>query len=196
MADKKTTQSKTPEKPKQVLVKAYARNLRIAPRKLRLVANSVKQMRAQDALVQLVFTNKKGASIVSKLIASAIANAEHNFSFDPASLYIQSISCDAAQVAKRFMPRARGSAYPLNRRMSHLNVVLESREIKGKKAGRFSALAARRKTAEPKKAQDDTNVNSDVVDSAKIPEAPKGNEQVKQAKVQQKRRLFNRRTGE
>lgn len=196
MADKKTTQSNTVEKPKPILVKAHARSLRIAPRKLRLVANSVKQMRAQDALVQLVFTNKKGASIVSKLIASAIANAEHNFSLDPAGLFIQSISCDAAQVAKRFMPRARGSASPLNRRMSHLNVVLESREVKGKKAGRFSTLVSRKKAAEPKKVQEDSNVNSEVTDSARLPEAPKGNEQVKQAKVQQKRRLFNRRIGE
>lgn len=176
-------------------VVAHARSLRIAPRKLRLVANLVKQMRAEDALVQLQFVNKRGTEIVIKLIKSAIANAEHNFSLDPAGLYIQSITCDAGQVMRRYMPRARGSASPLNRRMSHLHVVLESKAVNSKKASRFSQLLARRKTA-VSKTKETPEVTSDVVDIAKKPEAPKSGEQIKQNKVQQKRRLFNRRTGE
>lgn len=191
MADK-TLQPNTGKK-----VTAHARNLRIAPRKLRLVANLVKQMRAQDALVQLVFTNKKGASIVSKLIASAIANAEHNFSLDPAGLYISSITCDAGAVMRRYMPRARGSASPLNRRMSHLHVVLEARAVPaGKKAGRFAGPLKRNKTEAKPKSHESEKVTAEIPEGAPKPEAPKANEQIKQNRVQQKRRLFNRKAGE
>ncbi len=185
----KTTQTNTDQK-----VVAHARNIRLAPRKLRLVANLVKQMRAQDAVVQLMFTNKKGATVVSKLIQSAIANAEHNFSLDPAGLYIASITCDAAAVMRRYMPRARGSASPLNRRMSHLHVTLESRAVPKAAAGsRFALLQRRAKAAAPKQSEASTEVDGQEV---KIPEAPKSAQVIKQNKVQQKRRLFNRKSGE
>lgn len=190
MAEKSVQQNKQEVR----LVKAHARSLRIAPRKLRLVANLVKNMRAQDALTQLAFVNKKGASMVSKLLQSAISNAENNFSLEPEGLYIQSITCDAGQVLKRFMPRARGSASPLNRRLSHLNVTLEARAVP-KKQGRFARLVKARKTAaEVKPVEDESDI---ATASAKgIPGAAKTNEQVKQNKVQQKRRLFNRKSGE
>jgi hypothetical protein len=67
--------------------------------------------------------------------------------------------------------------------------------VNSKKASRFSQLLARRKTA-VSKTKETPEVTSDVVDIAKKPEAPKSGEQIKQNKVQQKRRLFNRRTGE
>lgn len=186
----KTTQTNTDQK----TVVAHARNIRLAPRKLRLVANLVKRMRAQDAVVQLMFTHKKGAVVVSKLIQSAIANAEHNFSLDPAGLYIASITCDAAAVMRRYMPRARGSASPLNRRMSHLHVVLESRAVpKTAATSRFALLKRRAKAAAPK--QPEAVSETDAQD-AKIPEAPKSAQVIKQNKVQQKRRLFNRKSGE
>ncbi len=140
-----------------------------------------------------MFINKKGASIVSKLIQSAMANAEHNFSLDPASLYVASITCDAASVMQRFMPRARGSASPLNRRMSHLHVTLESRAV-AKNAGvsRFALLKRRAKTVS-------TNAEAlpdAAVQDAKMPEVPKTAQAIKQNKIQQKRRLFNRKSGE
>lgn len=190
----KTVQKNNIVEPKQVT--AHARSLHIAPRKLRLVANLVKQMPAQEALTQLGFVNKKGANVVSKLIASAIANAEHNFSLDPHTLFIASITCDAAAVMKRYMPRARGSSSPLNRRMSHLHVVLESRPLKnGKKTGRFASLL-KRKSSE-KSAKNVPEVATDVQETLQnAPEPQKSSEQIKQNKVQQKRRLFNRRIGE
>lgn len=177
--------------PKTVM--AHARSLRIAPRKLRLVANLVRKMRAQDALTQLAFVNKKGAPIVVKLLQSAISNAEHNFSLPAEGLYIKSITCDQAQVLKRYMPRARGSASPLNRRMSHLHVVLESRAVP-KQQGRFAKLVRARKVEKEVKPVEQ---NTEIVETAKgIPQATKSNEQMKQSKVQQKRRLFNRKSGE
>lgn len=116
------------------LVKAFARNLRISPRKLRLVTNLVKNMNAGDALVQLQFTNKKGAPMVAKLLQSAIANAENNFSLNRDGLYIKSITCDMGQVLQRAFPRARGSAFVIRRKMAHVNLVLEEKEVKKKSA--------------------------------------------------------------
>lgn len=114
------------------LVRAHARNLRISPRKLRLVTNLVKNMSAGDALVQLQFTNKKGAPMVAKLIQSAIANAENNFSLNRDGLYIKSITCDMGPVLQRAFPRARGSAFIIRRKMAHVNLVLEEKEVKKK----------------------------------------------------------------
>lgn len=114
-------------------VRAHARNLRLSPRKMRLVTNLVKNMRVADALTQLQFTNKKGAKMVTKLLMSAVANAEHNFSLNREGLFIKTITCDMGTVLKRSFPRARGSASIIRRKMSHVNVVLEERAYKAKK---------------------------------------------------------------
>lgn len=118
--------------PKQ-LVKAHARSLRISPRKMRLVTNLVKNMRLSDAMTQLQFTNKKAAGMLQKLLQSAAANAENNFSLNRDGLFIKEITCDMGPVLKRSFPRARGSAFMIRRKMSHVNVVLEERAVKPKK---------------------------------------------------------------
>lgn len=115
------------------LVKAHARSLRLAPRKMRLVTNLVKNMRVADALTQLQFTNKKGAKMLTKLLISAAANAENNFSLNRDNLFIKSITCDMGQVLQRSFPRARGSAFVIRRKLSHVNVILEERAAKGKR---------------------------------------------------------------
>jgi large subunit ribosomal protein L22 len=127
-------------------VKAHARNLRISPRKIRLVTNLVKNMRVADALVQLQFTNKKGADMVAKLLRSAAANGENNFSMNRDQLYIQSITTDMGPVLQRSFPRARGSAFIIRRKMAHVNVVLEERGGKAKTAAKVPKTT---KKAEP-----------------------------------------------
>ncbi len=126
----KTAQLNTEQKP---LVRAHARSLRIAPRKMRLVTNLVKNMRLNDALTQLQFTNKKGAKMLQKLLQSAAANAEHNFSLSRDGLFIKTITCDMGTVMKRSFPRARGSAFMIRHKLSHVNVILEERVVKAKK---------------------------------------------------------------
>lgn len=118
------------------LVKAHARNLRLAPRKMRLVTNLVKNMRLENALTQLTFTNKKGAKMLQKLLLSAAANAEHNFDLNRADLFIKSITCDMGPVLQRSFPRARGSASLIRRKMSHVNVILEERALPKSKTAR------------------------------------------------------------
>ena len=136
--NKKTAKTTKAEKlvaePKtKQLVKAHARSLRISPRKMRLVTNLVKNMRVNDALTQLQFTNKKAAQMVTKLLQSAAANAENNFSLNRDTLFIKEITCDMGPVMKRSFPRARGSAFMIKRKLSHVNVILEERAVKAKK---------------------------------------------------------------
>ncbi len=136
------------------LVKAHARNLRISPRKLRLLTNLVKQKNAEQALMQLQFANKKGADMVTKLLQSALANARNNFSMDPARMFIKSITADMGPVLKRSFPRARGSAFLIRRKLSHLSVVLEEAALP-KKSVPVKKAAAKTK-ATPVKTKEGT----------------------------------------
>src|SRR5437868_1981305 len=93
------------------LVTAHARGLHISPRKMRLVTNLVKKMPVEEAILQLQFSNKKAAGMLAKVLRSAVANAENNFSLKSEDLIVKSVSCDMGQTMKRYMPRARGSAF-------------------------------------------------------------------------------------
>jgi len=126
------------------LVTASAKGLHISPRKMRLVTNMVKGMRAVDAMTQLRFTNKKGAIYMDRLIRSAVANAENNFSLTPETLFIKSVSCNMGQTMKRFFPRARGSAFIIRRKLCAVNLVLEERPGLQKKS-RFAMLKRAKK---------------------------------------------------
>lgn len=120
------------------LVKASARGLRISPRKMRLVTNLVKNLRVNDALTQLHFTNKKGAGFLANLLRSAVANAENNFSLNSENLMIKSVTCDMGQTMKRYFPRARGSAFIIRRKLSIVNVILEEVPAKAKSKARLT----------------------------------------------------------
>lgn len=157
-AEKLNTAKKAPAKakaevatpaPKQ-LVRAHARSLRIAPRKMRLVTNLVKDMRLNEAMTQLSFTNKKGAVMLQKLLQSAAANAENNFSMNRDSLFIKELTCDMGPVLQRSFPRARGSAFMIRRKMSHVNVILEERAVKLKKKQKAKAVVPKAVRPEPK----------------------------------------------
>lgn len=130
--------------PNTKFVTASAKGLHISPRKMRLVTNMVKGMRAVDAMTQLQFVNKKGAPYMDRLIRSAIANAENNFSLPAENLYIKTVTCNMGQTMKRFFPRARGSAFVIRRKLSAVNLVLEERPGLAKKS-RFSILRRTKK---------------------------------------------------
>ena len=190
---KNTSTTETP-----VLVKAYANDLHIAPRKMRLVTNMVKGMNALDAMTQLQHANKKASPMLIKLIQSAIANAKNNFSLDPQQLFIKSISADMGKVMKRYFPRARGSAFTIRRKMSHINIVLEERK-RGKTSKVKASFLNREKPSEAKveNADHEDAVNKQsTADSTKKSQVFKTDEQTKMNKIANKRRLFNRKTGE
>lgn len=107
--------------------RAINRNVRIAPRKMRLVVDLVRGKAVGDALAMLDHLPKKGARIVSKTLRSVVANAENTQSVDVDRLYIKSIAVDGGAVSKRFMPRAHGRATVIRKRTSHLTVVVDER---------------------------------------------------------------------
>lgn len=100
------------------------RNLRIAPRKVRLVADLIRGKSVKEAQNVLNFTTKKAAGIAMKLLKSAIASAKHNFQLEESNLYISKIAVDEGQKYKRWMARARGQAYEIQKKTSHITLVL------------------------------------------------------------------------
>lgn len=106
--------------------KAVLNNLRIAPRKVRLVANLIKGMSVDQARGQLKFLAKRSSEPVLKLLNSAVANAK-NFDLDEKNLYISSIFVDSGQTLKRWLPRAFGRATPIMKRSSRITIILNER---------------------------------------------------------------------
>lgn len=109
-------------------IKARLNNLRIGPRKIRLVAELVKGMGVQEAIGQLRNLNKKSSPYLIKLIESAIANAENNFNLHRDNLFIKYITVDQDVTIKRWQPRAFGRATNIRKRGSKINVVLADKE--------------------------------------------------------------------
>ncbi|UQS82359.1 50S ribosomal protein L22 [Bombilactobacillus folatiphilus] len=107
---------------------ATAKTVRIAPRKVRLVVDLIKGKSAAEALAILQFTPRAGSPIVAKVLKSAIANAEHNYDLDTQNLVVTEAYVNEGPTLKRFRPRAKGSASPINKRTSHITVVVSEVE--------------------------------------------------------------------
>ena len=107
--------------------KAVARTVRIAPRKVRLVLDLVRGKEVGEAVALLKLTNKRAADVVEKLIQSAVANAEHNYDMDVDNLVVSEIYANEGPTLKRFRPRAQGRATAINKRTSHITVVLNEK---------------------------------------------------------------------
>jgi large subunit ribosomal protein L22 len=114
-------------------MKSYLKNYRQSPRKVRLVADSVRGKNVTIALRDLAFVTKRATDPLAKLIKSAIANAKNNNNISEENLFIKEIQVNKGIVMKRIMPRARGSAARINKRTSHVSVTLEEKVPKAKK---------------------------------------------------------------
>lgn len=110
-------------------VKAKLNNLRISPRKVRLVADMIRGMDVEQAIYQLRYINKKSASNVVKLLESAIANAGNNHNLDKDKLFVKYITVDEDVTMKRWRPRAFGRAGAIRKRGAKINIVLDERKI-------------------------------------------------------------------
>jgi ribosomal protein L22 len=108
-------------------VKATAKYIRIAPRKVRIVMNLVRGKSVADALAILKFTPKVGADAVEKVLRSAIANAENNFDMDVDRLFISSAFVDQGPTLKRIHPRSRGQAFKILKHTSHITVAVNEK---------------------------------------------------------------------
>jgi large subunit ribosomal protein L22 len=107
--------------------KAIANHVRIAPRKARLVVDLIRGKAVGDAIAILRHTPKASSLIVEKILNSAIANAEHNYSLDPNKLIVSQVYVNEGPTMKRFAPRAMGRASKINKRTSHITVVVSEK---------------------------------------------------------------------
>ena len=111
-----------------MLVKAYTKHLPISAQKLRLVADLVRGMYANEASIVLRHMPHKGAQLAFRTLELAIANGEENFELNRQDLVIKSITVDEGPSLKRVKAGARGRYKPRVKRTSHLTVILEERE--------------------------------------------------------------------
>jgi large subunit ribosomal protein L22 len=108
--------------------RAIARNLRVSPRKLNLVAQSIRGLAVSKALAELQFSEKRISGAVKKLLQSAIANAENNHSLDVDELVVAEAYVGKNLVMKRFSPRARGRAGRIEKFFSQITIVVRERQ--------------------------------------------------------------------
>ncbi|WP_375497136.1 50S ribosomal protein L22 [uncultured Jatrophihabitans sp.] len=105
---------------------AKASHVRVSPMKARRVIALIRDLPAQEALSVLKFAPQAASEPVGKVLASAIANAEHNFQLDPQTLVVSRAYVDEGPTMKRFRPRAQGRAYRIRKRTSHITIEVES----------------------------------------------------------------------
>ncbi|MCW3100793.1 MAG: ribosomal protein, partial [Chthonomonadaceae bacterium] len=125
---------------------AIAKFIRVPPRKARLVIDAVRGRYAQDALAFLRFVPNRAAGYISKVLASAVANAANNHELDPNRLKLIEARVDEGPRMKRVQPRAQGRAYRILKRMSHITITVQEVEAKPKKPKKAAAT----RTATPR----------------------------------------------
>ncbi len=109
---------------------AKLRRLRIAPRKVRLVADLVRGKSAEEARDILHFATKRAAPVFLKLLKSAVSNAKNNFKMEEKDLYVSKVLVDEGPKLKRWIARARGKANEIQKKTSHITIILD--EISGR----------------------------------------------------------------
>jgi len=108
--------------------KAIARQVRVAPRKARLVVDLIRGKQVGEAFAILRNTPKAASPIVEKVLKSAVANAEHNYELEPNNLVVESVFVDEGATMKRFRPRAMGRASRINKRTSHITIIVSEKK--------------------------------------------------------------------
>lgn len=153
-------------------IKVKLRNLHIAPRKVRLIASLVKRMPVEEALAQLTLNPTRPTEPLIKLIRSAVANAKSQ-GMDVDKLEIKSISVDGGPMFKRMLPRAMGRGTPIQKKTSHVNLILAESAVS--KPVRFDLTKAEKKPKKEKKQAKPGKEKEKAVPESK-PEAKKASE--------------------
>ncbi len=143
-------------------VKAKLNYVRIAPRKVRLVADLIRGKSIEQAQNILSFSIQKSARPIIKLLNQAATNAKNNFQLEPENLYISRITVDQGPILKRWRPRSRGQAYEIQKKTSHISLTLAAKE--GVSAGLKKERSVAKKTAEQSVA--DKKIKSSDPDNA------------------------------
>ncbi len=122
--------------------KAYARFIRISPRKMRMVVDVIRGKGVHEALNILANLNKRGAELAEDILRSAMANAKKDPNIKDESLYISKMMVDGGPVLKRFRAMSMGRAGMIRHRTSHISLELDARQVK-----KIPAAAAAKKKA-------------------------------------------------
>jgi large subunit ribosomal protein L22 len=118
---------------------AVARNIRVSPRKLNLVAQQIRGLKVDSALNALTFSEKRIAGTVKKALQSAVANAENNHDLDVDDLVVREASVGKNLVMKRFHARARGNAGGIEKFFSQITIVVEEKREEAKTVAKRSS---------------------------------------------------------
>ena len=110
------------------IARAEHRYARISPRKVEIICNMIRGKDVKLAKALMEHTPKAGCELMIKVLDSAVANAENNFEMDPEKLYVCQTYVGAGPILKRGMPRAHGRMYRINKRTSHITVVVAEKE--------------------------------------------------------------------
>jgi|SRR3989339_1782960 len=108
----------------------YLKNLKITPKKLRFYLKAVKKMSPVESLRFLYYGKQKATSVLYKSIESAISNAKLALKVSPDLLTFKLLTVEEGQKLKRYLPGSRGNVKPIKRRMSHIKIILEARDVK------------------------------------------------------------------
>jgi large subunit ribosomal protein L22 len=114
-------------------ITAKLNDYRQSPRKVRLVAGLIRGKKVEQAIDILTVTVKRASDPIIDLLKSAIANAKANFNLVAEDLFVKSLTVDNGAILYRRMPRARGVAYPIRKRVSHITLTLGVKEAETKK---------------------------------------------------------------
>jgi len=108
--------------------RANLRYVRISPRKVKIVCDLIRGKSVPQATAILLTTPKAASEPLLKLLKSAAANAENNHNMDPEKLFVSEIFANSGPIIKRIMPRAQGRAYRINKRTSHVTLVVAEKD--------------------------------------------------------------------
>lgn len=111
-------------------VRAIAKSVRMSPRKIRLVADAIRELSIEEAFLVLSATPNRAAGPVAKTLESAVANAVTNNNLDKQNLIIDKVMVNEGQAMKRFHPSSRGRVHPYKKRSSHIMIVLREKAVK------------------------------------------------------------------
>ena len=186
--------------------KASAKYMRFSASKARTVLDLIRGLPVRSADEVLQFTDREAATVIRKVLASAVANAQHNDEQDPEELYVIACYADEGPTLKRFTPRARGRAGRINKRTCHITVVVarldenrleivQAREARrnsggrrttgGTAASRRARVERSRQRATALRAGDDAELMDDA-EASDDAEAAEAGEEVAEAKVAKK----------
>jgi large subunit ribosomal protein L22 len=108
--------------------KAHLKYARISPRKVKIVCDLIRGKDTRTAQAILMQTPKAASELMLKLLKSAVSNAENNHNMDPENLYVSETFANPGPILKRMMPRAQGRGYRINKRTSHITIVVKEKE--------------------------------------------------------------------